>query len=385
MKNSYYIKNAFTLIEILIVFVVIGVISVITITTCKPFNKAKPYLYSRAYDTLSTAWFNAIEDNSDILVITNGKETSEERSAKYDDNLSVENPENPSETEDSENNSYELDSDKWANSYRHKICVGLTKYINSKRSEDPYYEDATTINDEDNYCSATWLSKKALTPNILAQRINKNKETSTDDDKIKPDFIASNGMAFYISRTVVINSAGFFSLLKDYDGITKSIDDPLNYVVIFVDINGIEKGPSIVDTTSATSNDIDVYPFALLQTGDIIPLGPKAVTSNLISARIEYPDGTESEPMTYLQATYRAWGLKFLYSMPQTIPLYNLKLLITDIVAFTITNKSYDETTNLGLDPKCGETITEEDEDGETKIKELKPNMNCDVKVIHYN
>ena len=52
--------KAFTLAEILIVFVIIGIIATVGVNTVKPWEKALKYSYSRIYNALALATYNAV-------------------------------------------------------------------------------------------------------------------------------------------------------------------------------------------------------------------------------------------------------------------------------------------------------------------------------------
>lgn len=54
------IKAAMTLGELLIVFTIIGIIASMCIISAKPFDKSLKYSYHRVYDSLGTAFYNAI-------------------------------------------------------------------------------------------------------------------------------------------------------------------------------------------------------------------------------------------------------------------------------------------------------------------------------------
>ena len=52
------IYNAFTLAEVAIVFVIIGIISILAISTIKPWNKAAKFAYMRMYNAIGLATYN---------------------------------------------------------------------------------------------------------------------------------------------------------------------------------------------------------------------------------------------------------------------------------------------------------------------------------------
>lgn len=60
-------KKAFTLAEVAIVFVIIGVISIIAVSTIKPWEKAAKYAYMRAYNAIGLAVYNKLTTAEDIV------------------------------------------------------------------------------------------------------------------------------------------------------------------------------------------------------------------------------------------------------------------------------------------------------------------------------
>lgn len=60
-------KKAFTLAEVAIVFVIIGVISVIAVSTIKPWEKAAKYAYMRAYNAIGLSVYNHLTTATDIV------------------------------------------------------------------------------------------------------------------------------------------------------------------------------------------------------------------------------------------------------------------------------------------------------------------------------
>lgn len=57
--------NAFSLPELLIFLVIVGIISVLMLTIVKPNDKALKYQYYNAYNTLRTAGYNVSQDVAD--------------------------------------------------------------------------------------------------------------------------------------------------------------------------------------------------------------------------------------------------------------------------------------------------------------------------------
>ena len=101
---GYNIKRSgYTLVELMIVFLVIGIVSLVGITTAKPYKKQMYHLYSKAYDLLFTASYNVFAD---------------------------------------ENPDYDLTTPK-------RLCKGLIKYINSNKYISDGKTEPCSVNDND--------------------------------------------------------------------------------------------------------------------------------------------------------------------------------------------------------------------------------------------
>ena len=64
-------EKAFTLAELMMVFVVIGIIASIAVVTIKPFEKSVKYLYYRMYNVINTAIYNAMFTRAEFPVDSN--------------------------------------------------------------------------------------------------------------------------------------------------------------------------------------------------------------------------------------------------------------------------------------------------------------------------
>lgn len=252
-------KNGFTLAEIVIAMAIIGIITAIALTTLKPAKSAVKYLYMNAYNTVGLAYYNGF-----VL----GYNPFSDKDV--DGNAAVH-----SETKDT---GAEI------------LCRALTSYINTKDNvKDSSVKDVNGIAKD---YSASCSSTKITSPNA----------DSFTDEKVQ--FVANNGMKYYISN-----------LIKD---------DDIKFYLVFIDTNG-DKRPNSFDYRKKTVEDDDgntkeviqewpdIYSFALLETGRIVPLGIPEYDPMVLSARFVYFDNEgESlyykKSLAYYQAKGAAWG-----------------------------------------------------------------------------
>ena len=154
------------------------------------------------------------------------------------------------------------------------LCKGLTTFINTFDNKKDGDDDYSTT------CSDT-----AITPESA---------DSFAEDNIQ--FTATNGMRFYISKLLG--------------------DDELPFYIVFVDVNG-QKEPNsmdyVIDKKGKIKAEPDIYPFVMLNTGRVMPIGVAEYDRNILSARFAYFDDS-GEPvytrksLAYYQAKGAAWG-----------------------------------------------------------------------------
>jgi prepilin-type N-terminal cleavage/methylation domain-containing protein len=240
MHKKLIINQGYTIAEILITLVIIGVIATIIITSAKPYNSAMKKLYSRAYDILSEASYNYAVDTE-------------------------------ANTIDSANN----------------LCVGLSKYINSNAATSPKTGENFKGNPDTGYC------------NNITTRVT---QYTQDFKNLTPDFIANNGMRFFISEQITTPE------ITDSDGLTNKI----RFYIVFVDLDGEKGAGKIIPANKNTVTDI--ASFAVTDSADVLPLGFPVINKTYLTARIEYPEDKihqnekYSKSLTYYDAFHKAWG-----------------------------------------------------------------------------
>jgi type II secretory pathway pseudopilin PulG len=251
---GFWKKNkAFTLAEILIVFTIIGIVSSLILMTTKRMAASDKYAYQRAYDSVWTAAYNA----------------SAEPGAP-----ALDTPEN--------------------------LCKGMAKYINSQNATNPIAGSGHGT--DDGFCNAI----------VAASRPTK----LTDEFKdLTPDFIANNGMRFYISKKITANN------VADFEGVRQNID----FFIVYADIDG-ERGQNSISSG-------DVVAFAVTPNADVIPLGLPAYDKHYFVAKVVFPE-TKTHPnerlsdaMTYYDAIHNAWGGRILFDDLRTIDFNSLPVL----------------------------------------------------------
>ena len=157
------------------------------------------------------------------------------------------------------------------------LCKALTSYINSTDNE----LDGTK--DYSKSCSATKLTSELA--------------NSFTDSNVQ--FIASgSGMKFYLTKKL---NAG--------------TDVP--FYIIFVDING-DKKPNVYTHPANVDEKVkkqtpDIYAFAAIKSGRILPIGSPEYDTKLLTAKLVY-FGASGDPIysensrAYYQAKGEAWG-----------------------------------------------------------------------------
>lgn len=237
-------KYGFSLAEVILVLAIVGVLIAVASTALKPEKKAIKYIYMNAYNSLSKAYYNGLLLGHD----------------PFDDNALDEGV-TPSHT-DANDTGTEM------------LCRNLTSYINTKDNVKNANQDYSSS------CSATKITSQ-LANEFL-------------DEKVQ--FVANNGMKFYIT-----NRLG---------------DDDYHFYIVYVDINGNKLPNSfdyVLDDNGRVREEPDIFAFAILDIGRVIPLGIPEYDSNILTARFAYfnDDGDalySKRSMAYYQAKGAAWG-----------------------------------------------------------------------------
>lgn len=283
-------KRAFTIPEILIFMVIVGVICTLMMTIIKPNEKYYRYAYYNAYYVLNTAGYNIYQDALD-------KKDADKTGSTYQD------------------------TDKEFPQTSTALSKKLALSTSSSSPADEGYINTTFINNDNN-----------VSKNPSASNLEKGKET----------FIATNSMRFFIAAQ---NDKKPFSISVKDSMTNQSIN--IKFFVIWVDLNG-NRGPN---TPVRTNNKKpDIVPFIMTTTGKVIPIGYPTVDTTYLSTRLEYfSDTTSSHSQidTFYNTRKKAFGNKqYPYSDTLSIDFTdfvkntNMAINTNDLPATTISQDS---------------------------------------------
>lgn len=247
-------RKAITLGELLLVFVIMGVVASMTIITAKPQEKNLKFVYSRTLSTLSTAFYNASMNLPTYL-------TSGEGATHMDGSF----PTRP-----------------------YEFCMMLTEYINTSAGSS-------------NNCDA------AKTGTLIVNQTGANINSWLNSHE--PNFIASNGVKYWIATT---NADNTFATAK-FSSSTGSADFEIRYYVVVVDLNG-DMGPNTVIWRPKRA--ADRVAFIVTEDADVIPIGYPEVDVRYLTAQVVYAttsgieleDQNTSPEMSYYLAKRTAWA-----------------------------------------------------------------------------
>jgi len=243
-------KDAFTFAEVLIAMAVIGIITVVIVSTAKPRQSVLKYQYANAYKTLSRAYYNSFIDGYNAFAAK----------SKYAC-LSV----SDTECDVSDGTA----SGQLFNGVK-VICRGLSEYINTQSS-----------------LSGTCSAGLATVSGAAQAKL----PTNTSYTTLRP---RANDMVFYFTKR-----------FNDGEG-------NVPFYIVFIDLDGPDRGTNSLRIGSDGSLP-DTYAFALLNNGRVTPLGLPEYDQRILSARLVTYDqggnetyGDVSYP--YYQAKALAWG-----------------------------------------------------------------------------
>lgn len=227
-------KNAFTLIEIMVVMTIIGIVMTFGINAFRHHDKGTRYLYSNIYNALDRAVYNATN-------FTDLPDPFRDTDENSDEPLS--------ETDQVE-----------------RLCRILTEYI------DPI--DAEPCSDVGNRI----INLQGITAQQDPENGNLIDTSHTEFTTKLPMFTATNGVSFYITsrQNIVVPNPQ-----------NPEQEDVLHhYFFVFADTNNVQ--PPNTLKYERGMFDPDIFAFAVLDIGRVCPLGPPEIDDRYMLTRIAY-------------------------------------------------------------------------------------------------
>jgi len=267
------------------VLILTAVIVGILFATVKPQkiiqDKNTKYRYAAAYDALNLAVYDltakeATDPFANITYITAAPPVPPSGPAAVPSSTTV-----PSSPPNANRNNFT------------KLCSGLASYLNT-----------TSEN-----CSSSALK----TSNAIYM-----KDESFDFRDLTPNLISNNGMKFYISPLImdtkkyVWNGSSYVKQNGSYYNAANP-EFIMKFFMVYVDINGGEHSnkPHTIKYDPSEKNSPDVFAFAVIPTGDAIPIGVAEYNQKFLQTRIAYNENHStyySQFYSFHEAKHAAWN-----------------------------------------------------------------------------
>ena len=331
-------KKAFTLGEVLTVFIIIGIIATIAMTTIKPWEKAYKYAYMKIYNALSVSIYNYMTTVSGI------------------DSF----PSTPQ-----------------------AFCNALISYMNTSNNAE---------HSDENPCNLSGGKNDFL---------NNAPQLSAFQGGSNPKIRLSNGAWLWIGAYYDDDNDSWkpFEYKQTIGSGEDASEDVIKYYIVYADLNG-DRGPNVIEyNPNAKFRRLpDIVSFAVTDTFAVIPFGYPKVDQRYLSAHIMFPvseDDDEataegdrpSDSMTYYEALVGAYGKddnenKKIITQG-VVETYNLEESLPEGNLFKLVGSNLDS--NYGANPPvfnqaiCG--------DGSTAAQIVADNResHCSIKVFNYN
>lgn len=263
-------NRAMTLAELLVVFVIMGIVASMILVTSKPSESSLKYLYLRIYNVLGVAFYNSSVNIPDCF--RQGNARANELVGGY-----------PKTSE--------------------AFCIMLLDYINDKSGG---YNSATDL--------AANCSADAVNINMSGAAFDTYLNQKDSDGNLihPPHFVASNGSRFWIAYSKTPNTYSTFKFHASNE-MNASVDTELRGYIVIVDLNG----EAVPNTTQWKKNKTaDIVAFIVMEDFTVIPIGYPEVDRRYLSASIAYntSSGTGVEDVNtsvfipYYLAKRLAWG-----------------------------------------------------------------------------
>ena len=276
------IKKGFTLAEVLISMVVIGVIMAASIQTIK--------IVQASYTSLAFFEFDNIKAIAGEAIGGNSGSTPKDVNDNYISDVSVRKGSKVVITPDDETFC--------------KYVTAISNVAKRKRTDGLPLCHADTMFDV----------QKLENHLSLKPHVNSTYEEDEDEEELEiidrrkefdsePTFITNSGKRYYLSKRV--KSA------KEGSGSIKTISDNYGYRILAVDLNGT-KGPNILDPyEDMNMNDEfdnkkvpDIIKFVIMDNGEVFPIG---VAADNFSFRVSASNPNELKKLIYIMANVKGY------------------------------------------------------------------------------
>ena len=301
-------RKAFTLAEVMLFLMITAAVISIMFATTKPKQyldqKAVKTKYATAYDALNIAAFDMVyKDETNPFIIT------------------------------------EEDKNTGNTDHYQKLCKQIASYVNN--------------------------SSEACRIPALSNNVTYLKNEDVDFKTLTPNIESLTGMKFYFSQLITDDKLPVEER-SYYDA--KTPDFTLQFFMVYVDVNGTEY-PNRAHTIKYDQEKKkmpDVFAFAILPTGDVIPMGIAEYDAKFLPTRISYRENKSiyfSPYYSYRQAKHAAWhwyspsdtNTKFKKTLSYTYNDYIREIMErngTQLYNFN-KDKIYPETYDSDLYQKC--------------------------------
>jgi hypothetical protein len=179
-----------------------------------------------------------------------------------------------------------------------------------KDDTNPFFDDES-VNPYQRLCEglSDYLNETETNCNISPLNLNVAYlvDDTVDFRNFDPQIVALNGMKIYISELITDDAAQ----PKYYN--TSNPDFKIRFFMVYVDLNGKEnqKRPHVVKFDESGKENPDVYAFAVIPTGEAIPMGIAEYNEKYLPTKIGYRKNhsTYYSPETYSfrKAKQMAW------------------------------------------------------------------------------
>ena len=304
-------KSAFTIAELVIALGIVGIIVTFGLKASINNDKGIRHLYANTYHTLDRALYNATH-----------YPTLEDPFATRDRDGNLLAGRNTG-------NGSNIDTDAGTK----RLCLMLTEYINSVES---------------NPCEPSAAIQGRVARLDSSQRLISDVGNDEEFTDANVQFTATNGVRFFISRRL------------PYDGIPDgrglSAGDT-TFFIIYADLNGprfpnsMEYRQETDDNSRNLSREPDIFAFAALDIGRIVPLGPPEFDGRYMLSRVRYYDKERRQNTAELNVMYSKPSQPYYLMKAQAWGYYNQNSNVRDTDIIDDNPLSYNGYVKSKLDP----------------------------------